>query len=59
MQKPKTQYEVIDKFGRIRKPTFKSAQDAGAWAREMWPDQEQDEDRTGHGWDVQICGCDS
>jgi hypothetical protein len=52
-----TRYEVVDKTGRVRKPLFSSAWAAGEWARAMWPDQEQDEDRTGKGWDVQICGC--
>lgn len=53
----KTQYEVIDKGGNIWLPIFATATAAGEWAREMWPDQEQDEDRTGAGWDVQVVGC--
>ena len=25
-------------------------------AKQLWPDQEQDPDRTGAGWDVQVAG---
>jgi hypothetical protein len=55
----RTQYEVISRLGHISQVKFTSAQAAGAYARECWPLQEQDEDRTGKGWDVQVAGCDS
>jgi|KBSMisStaDraftv2_1062788.scaffolds.fasta_scaffold173708_3 hypothetical protein len=50
-------YEVVDKDGKTMKGAFRTAQEAGEAARWMWPDQEQDEDRTGKGWDVQVAGC--
>jgi hypothetical protein len=54
-----TQYEVVSRLGHISQVKFASAQAVGAYARECWPDQEQDEDRTGKGWDVQVEGCES
>jgi hypothetical protein len=54
--KQKTQYEVVDKEGRIHGP-FHGIIEANAYAQSKWPDQEQDEDRTGKGWDVQVVGC--
>jgi len=46
-------YQLIDKDGRkIR--SFDSAQEAGEFAKDAWPDQEQDEDSTGNGWDVEV-----
>lgn len=53
-----TQYEVVDKDGNVWLPTFDSATAAAEWAHEHWPSQEQDEDRTGKGWDLQVVGCD-
>lgn len=53
----KTQYEVVDRDGRIHGP-FHSIIDANAYCKAKWPDQEQDEDRTGKGWDVQVVGYD-
>ena len=50
-------YELIDKDGQIA-ARHSSAAWLGAIAKEWWPDQEQDEDRTGKGWDVQVVGCD-
>ena len=50
-------YEVVDKDGKTMKGAFRTAQEAGEAARWMWPDQEQDEDRTGKGWDVRVVGC--
>ena len=50
-------YEVVSPAGHISPIKFTSARDAYAYARECWPDQEQDEDRTGKGWDVQVVGC--
>jgi hypothetical protein len=53
-----TRYELIDKNGRVV-GSFNTANSAGEFAKRTWPDQEQDEDRTGNGWDVQVVGCDS
>lgn len=47
--------EVIDRFGQMHGP-FKCLVDAAAYVKRMWPDQEQDEDRAGRGWDVQVVG---
>jgi hypothetical protein len=52
----RTLYELIAKDGRVV-GTFRTALEAADMARSAWPDQEQDEDRTGAGWDVQIAGC--
>jgi hypothetical protein len=48
-------YELIDSTGFVRGP-FKSAADAMSYATKRWPDQTQDPDRTGRGWDVQVVG---
>ena len=53
----RTQYEIVRADGSVDPWKFDSAQEAGGYAKTLWPDQEQDEDRTGKGWDVQICGC--
>jgi len=45
-------YELIDKDGRVVK-TSDSAEMLANRAANMWPDQEQDPDRTGNGWDIQ------
>jgi hypothetical protein len=50
-------YELINKDGK-RQGLFYTAFDAAQQAKRWWPDQEQDEDRTGKGWDVQVVGCD-
>jgi hypothetical protein len=52
-----TNYEVIDKDGIAHGP-FHNIIQASAYAQEKWPDQEQDEERSGNGWDIQIIGCD-
>jgi len=52
----RTQYEVVDYRGEIHGP-FRNCIEAFAYADAKWPDQEQDEDRTGNGWDVQVVGC--
>ena len=49
-------YELLDKHGRVV-ATNKSAFVLARAAQLYWPDQEQDEDRTGKGWDVQVVGC--
>jgi hypothetical protein len=54
-----TRYELIDKRGRVHVETFVSVLAAAECAKLIYPDQEQDEDRTGQGWDVQVVGCDS
>jgi hypothetical protein len=53
----KTQYEVVDREGRIHGP-FHGIIEANTYAQHKWPDQHQDENRTGIGWDAQISGCD-
>ena len=49
------QYELVSYRGEIFGP-YPTAQAAAEAARAKWPDQEQDEDRTGKGWDVQVAG---
>lgn len=46
-------FELIDKWGRKR-GQFRTAKAAADWAAHLFPDQEQDPDRTGRGWDVQV-----
>ena len=53
----KALYEVIDKDGRKYGP-WATAFEASCFAHRTWPDQDQDEDRTGKGWDLQVKGCD-
>lgn len=55
-----SQYVVIDKDGkpvmddRTGKPReFHTVAYAAGVAKAMWPDQDQDEDRSGKGWDVE------
>jgi hypothetical protein len=50
-------YDLVDKDGHAVNAVFMTGSAAGAAARVLWPDQEQDEDRTGKGWDVQVVGC--
>lgn len=45
-------YKLIDKDGRKHGP-FDHAWVAAEFAHIEWPDQEQDEYRTGKGWDIQ------
>lgn len=51
-----TQYELVSYRGEIFGP-YPTAQAAAEAAKLKWPDQQQDEDRTGEGWDVQVVGC--
>jgi len=51
-------YEVVSKRGDVSTGKFSSALAAAEAARRWWPHQEQDEDRTGKGWDVQVVGTD-
>lgn len=46
-------YELIDKDGSLVN-TAGSAAFLAQQAARLWPDQEQDPDRTGKGWDIQI-----
>lgn len=48
-------YALIAKDGRVV-GTFRTALEAADLAKSVWPDQEQDEERTGKGWDVQVAG---
>lgn len=50
-------YELIDKDGNVAMISGDVA-NLALYAAHKWPDQEQDEDRTGQGWDVQVVGCD-
>lgn len=52
---PNRQYEVVSADGEISGP-FNSIIQAYAYAQEKWPGQEQDDMRTGRGWDVQLAG---
>jgi hypothetical protein len=49
-------YELIDKWGTKRGP-FNTAERAAAYAKVNWPDQEQDPDETGKGWNVRCADC--
>lgn len=51
------QFELVSYRGEIFGP-YPTAQAAAEVAKAKWPDQEQDEGRTGKGWDVQVVGCD-
>lgn len=48
-------FELVAYNGAIYGPYW-SAGDAATFAQMMWPDQKQDEDRTGLGWDLQVAG---
>lgn len=50
-------YELIDKDGS-RIATNVSAGHLAIVAGQMFPDQEQDPDRTGKGYDIQVVGAD-
>lgn len=56
--KEPTSYELIDKDGK-NWGEFKTAQEAAIYAAHKWPFEEQDEDRTGTGWDIAVVGSDS
>ena len=47
-------YELIDKDGHPRGPHFETARECAELAARIYPDQEQDPDRTGKGWDIQV-----
>lgn len=46
-------YELVRKDGVVSPMKFDTAAQAAQAASYLWPDQEQDEDRTGNGWDIQ------
>jgi hypothetical protein len=48
-----TRYELIDKDGNKHGP-FDTLDRAVNFAETRWPDQSQDEDRTGKGWDIAV-----
>lgn len=52
-QERPVRYELIDKFGQID-GTYDTAAEAAFRAEHLWPDQEQDPDRTGKGWDIEV-----
>ena len=47
-------YEVVSPNGAISQTKFETAQLAADYARECFPNKEQDSDRTGKGWDIQV-----
>lgn len=51
-------YEVVDVYGIAQPGAFTTASRAFEYAKRLWPDQEQDPERTGKGWDVQLVGAD-
>ena len=54
-EKQPVRYELIDKNGEKYGP-FDTQIFAAIFAEQLFPDQHQDEDRTGAGWDIQIQG---
>lgn len=52
----RSRYELVRRDGSIYPAVFEKAWDAAACARGLWPDQEQDEERSGKGWDIQVVG---
>ncbi len=49
-------YELVRRDGEISPMKFESAAQAAEAAGLLWPGEEQDEDRTGKGWDIQVVG---
>lgn len=50
---PVPEFAVISKGGDAI-TGFDCALHAANWARKTWPDQEQDETRSGKGWDIEV-----
>lgn len=48
-------YELVSYRGEIFGP-YSSIEEAAEVALMKWPDQPQDEERTGTGWDIQVAG---
>lgn len=52
-----SQFYLIDKDGNVYGyQRFASVVEAARRAKELWPNQEQDPERSGRGWDVQAVG---
>lgn len=49
-------FELVRADGAISPMKFDTAAQAVEAAGYLWPGQEQDEDRTGAGWDIQAVG---
>ena len=49
---PPLRFRLLDKEGIAFGP-YHTRQAAMDMARELWPEQEQDEDRAGLGWDIE------
>ncbi len=56
-EKKPVRYELIDKDGHSI-TTSVSVASLASLAGCLWPDQTQDEERSGKGWDIQVVGCD-
>ena len=52
-----TRYELISKDGK-REAVSTSVATLADIAAHLWPGQEQDEERSGKGWDIQVVGAD-
>lgn len=52
---PNRHYELVSYCGEVFGP-FMTVSHAMQIAKDKWPDQEQDEARTGKGWDISIIG---
>jgi hypothetical protein len=50
---PVRYYNLRDKRGELHPISVRSAADAAKTAAIYWPDEQQDPDRTGVGWDVE------
>lgn len=48
-----TLFRLIDKDGNRDNGAYYSAREAAEAAKRIWPDQEQDENRSGKGWDIE------
>lgn len=46
-------YVVVSRLGFVSPTRFATAQGAAEYAMRIFPDQSQDEDRAGKGWDIE------
>ena len=46
-------YELIDRYGQVD-GVYDTAEEAAFFASKFWPGEEQDPDRTGKGWDIEV-----
>lgn len=46
-------YRLLDSIGLAFGP-YPTAEAAVAMANDLWPDQQQDEERSGKGWDIEV-----